>query len=59
MLLRLGLVAVTAGGLLAQALWDSSVGAWIAVGGVVAIVLVRFTALVPGLSDLWPFGDGD
>jgi hypothetical protein len=51
---------VLAVALVAQAVWDSAIGAWTAFGLTFVLLVVRVLALVPGMPDWWPFdGDGD
>jgi hypothetical protein len=57
-LFALAVLLFMTGGLIAQAVWDSAIGAWIGIGGVVVLVLLRVLSFVPGLPDLWPF-DGE
>ena len=57
-LFALAILTLTAGGLIAQAVWHSTIGAWLGIGGVVLLVLLRIGSLVPGVPDIWPF-DGD
>ena len=59
-LVLFGLMLVLAVALVAQAVWDSAIGAWTAFGLVFVLLVVRVLALVPGMPDWWPFdGDGD
>lgn len=54
------LVVVLTAALISEAMWDSAVGAWVAVGAVFAILAVRMLAWLSGMPDWWPFGgDGD
>ena len=44
------LLVLLVGGLIAQALWDSAIGAWVAIGALFAIALVRLV----GWIGIWP-----
>ena len=57
-LFAVAILILTTGGLIAQAVWHSTIGAWLGFGGVVLLVLLRIVSLLPGLPNVWPF-DGD
>jgi len=56
--LLFGLLIVLVVALLAQALWDNAVGAWVALGAVSLIVVGRLFGL-PWLGGTWPFDKDD
>ena len=51
------LVLVLGLAVIVEVVWDSEVGAWVAVGLVLLFIVVRVLGLVPWLPDWWPYDD--
>jgi hypothetical protein len=58
--LVLAVLVLLVAGLLAQAIFDSAIGAWVAFGAVFAILVMRLLGLIGGWPADWPDSpDGD